>query len=220
MIEKPFSFPKSSEFGRIISKNKIYEHGSPSTSVKQIFIAEVDQIRWVYKLAPNTINIPATSAVQEIQVISIALRGDSLCDEVLQTIDKSIPSPVLFELTTCKKLQYAACYKRRNESDKSRCVISSYFRSDWFEKNSEKCYLPVALSMESLYTILLKSLIPLECHNNETLQCLVERADLLTSKHREAEKLRIKRDREKQFNRRVELNNEIKTLEQEISALC
>ena len=73
--------------------------------------------------------------------------------------------------------------------------------------------------MESLYTMLLKALIPLECHKNETIQELVDRADLLLTKKRETEKLRIKRDREKQFNRRVELNSEIKTLEQEISAL-
>lgn len=219
MIDKPFLFPKAAEFGRIIPKNKIYEHGYSSTTIKQLFINEVDQIRWSYKLAPNTVNLPATITVQEIQVISITLRSNSLKDEVLQTIDKSIPSPILFEIIAGKKFQYAACYKRRNESDKSKWVISSYFRSSWFEEDSEKSYLPVALSMESLYTMLLKALIPLECHKNETIQELVDRADLLLTKKRETEKLRIKRDREKQFNRRVELNSEIKTLEQEISAL-
>lgn len=219
MIDKPFLFPKSAEFGRIIPKNKIYEHGCSSSAIRQFFIDEVDQIRWSYKLAPKTVNLPATPAVKELQVISIALRSSCLDDRVLQSIDKSIPSPILFELTADKKLQYAICYKRRNETAQNKLVISGYFRSDWMSIESERQPLPVSLSIEALYHFFIRSLISLFPKEEETIEALVERAELFQEKQKEAEKLKIKRDREKQFKRRVEINKEYNDLLTEIEAI-
>ena len=56
-----FEYPKSSAFGRIVPKSKIYEHVSPSKALKELFVGQVDQIVWQYKLAPETINLRQTS---------------------------------------------------------------------------------------------------------------------------------------------------------------
>ena len=48
-----FDYPKKAAFGRVLPKNKIYEHGSPSAAVKQLFVRQVEQIVWQYKLAPE-----------------------------------------------------------------------------------------------------------------------------------------------------------------------
>ena len=52
-----FDYPKSAAFGRVLPKNKIYEHASPSTAVKDLFVRQVEQIVWQYKLAPETVNL-------------------------------------------------------------------------------------------------------------------------------------------------------------------
>lgn len=213
-----YQFPKAAEYGRVIPKNKIYKYGSSSKAIKQLF-NEVDQIRWSYKLAPNTVNLPATNAVQEIQVISITLRGNSLSDEVLQVIDMSIPSPILFELNTGNKLQYAACFKRRNEADKSRWVISGYFRSEWMSLDTKRQPIPVSLSLETLYHSFICLLVSLVPRKGESIQSLVDRANLIKMKLKEAEKLVKKRNAEKQFKYRVELNQALHELQKEIEAL-
>ena len=44
-------------------------------AVREKFVAEVQRITWAYKLAENTINLPGTSAVPEIQVFQIDAKG-------------------------------------------------------------------------------------------------------------------------------------------------
>ena len=90
--------PKSAAFGRVLPKNKIYEHGSPSIAVKALFVRQVERIIWQYKLAPETINITSTKAVPEIQIFRIALKSGELKEDVLGCIDRSIQFPIIFEL--------------------------------------------------------------------------------------------------------------------------
>ena len=52
-----FAYPKQAEFGRVLPKNKIYEHSGANTRLKDLFVEQVDQIVWRYKLAPETINL-------------------------------------------------------------------------------------------------------------------------------------------------------------------
>ena len=55
-----FDYPKAAAFGRVVPKNKIYEHGGANTALKDLFVREVDQIVWRFKLAPETNNLHAT----------------------------------------------------------------------------------------------------------------------------------------------------------------
>ena len=58
-----FDYPKAAAFGRVVPKNRIYEHAGASTALRDLFVTQVDQIVWKYKLAPETINLAATKAV-------------------------------------------------------------------------------------------------------------------------------------------------------------
>ena len=53
------TYPAKAAFGRTLPKNKIYEHSKANTRLKDLFVKEVEQIVWQYKLAPETINLPA-----------------------------------------------------------------------------------------------------------------------------------------------------------------
>lgn len=214
-----YNFPKAAEFGRKIAKSKIYQHASPSTKVKNLFVQQVEKITWAYKLSSATINLPASDGVQEIQVFTISLRTGDLSQDVLNAIDKAIPSPILFELKYRGKIRYAASYKRPSEADKAKWVISSYFQSDWIKDDTKASELPVVLNMGALYQSFLSSLSPLPFRKGEKLDSLVSRVDLLRVKEREAEKLESRIKKEKQFNRRVELNRDLNILKKEIKRL-
>ena len=214
-----FNFPVATEFGRVIPKSKIYQHATPSTKVKKLFVQQVEKMTWAYKLSPATINLPASDGVQEIQVFTITLRTAELSQDVLHTIDKAIPSPILFELKYGGKTKYAASYKRPSEADKSKWVVSSYFQSGWIKDNGPASELPVVLNMGALYQSFLASLSPLPFRKGEKLDSLVSRVDLLRVTEREAEKLERRRKKEKQFNRRVELNRALNILKKEIKNL-
>lgn len=214
-----YNFPRAAAFGKMVAKGKIYEHASPSKRVKEQFVNQVDKITWSYKLSPATINLPVSPGVEEIQVFSIKLRTGEVSSEVLHTIDKAIPLPILFELQFNGKTQYVGAYKRPSEADKSKWVVSSYFHSTWMNDDSERVNLPVVLNMGALYQAFLTAISPLKVREGETLSNLVARVDLLRSKEREAEKLEKRMKSEKQFNRRVEMNRTLNELVKEINSL-
>ncbi len=214
-----YNFPRAAAFGKMVAKGKIYEHASPSKKVKEQFINQVEKITWSYKLSPATINLPVSSGVEEIQVFSIKLRTGEVSFEVLHTIDKAIPLPILFELQFNGKTQYVGAYKRPSEADKSKWVISSYFQSVWMDDDSERINLPVVLNMGALYQAFLTAMSPLKVREGETLGNLVDRVDLLRAKERETEKLEKRIKKEKQFNRQVEMNRALNELIKEIESL-
>jgi len=214
-----YDFPKKTFFGRVLPKSKIYEHASPTPSVKDLFIREVDKIIWSYKLSPETINLPAKGYVQEIQIFTIALKTGTLKHEVLQAIDRAIPSPIFFALSFEHKIRYIAAYKRRNEADQSKRVVSGYFETNWLPDDTGRVALPVVLDLGGLYHTLLRGILPLPSRQNETIDELVSRVEKLRLKEREAVKAEVRLKKEKQFNRKVEINAELRSLKQEIEAL-
>jgi len=179
----------------------------------------VEQIVWQYKLAPETLHLPARPGVPEIQIFSIQLKMPELHADVLRCIDGAIPFPIVFELTFDGKTQVVAAYKRPNEADASRWVLSDYFASDWLPMGSERTAMPVALHLGGLYEQLLHRLIPLSARPQETLAELVARVERAQAKQRELDKTTARLAKEKQFNRKVEINAELRKLKIELDEL-
>ncbi|QYY25109.1 DUF4391 domain-containing protein [Diaphorobacter sp. MNS-0] len=219
--QKPalIAYPKQAAFGRVLPKNKIYEHSGANTRLKELFVEQVEQIVWQYKLAPETINLPARLGVPEIQVFSIQLKTPELHADVLRCIDGAIPFPIVFELTFDGRTQVVAAYKRPNEADASRWVLSDYFASDWLPMDSERTVMPVALHLGGLYEQLLHRLIPLLARPRETLAELVARVEQAQAKQRELDKTTARLAKEKQFNRKVAINAELRKLRTELNGL-
>ncbi|MGZ8913841.1 MAG: DUF4391 domain-containing protein [Methylobacter sp.] len=104
-----FAYPKQAQFGRVLPKSKLYEHASPSPALKALFVEQVEQIVWQYKLAPETINLPAKPAVPEIQIFDITLKTPELDHDVLRCIDKAIPYPTLRDRSRVVPRSDSAC---------------------------------------------------------------------------------------------------------------
>lgn len=218
-----FEYPKSAAFGRVVPKNKIYEHAGANTALKDLFVREVDQINWRFKLAPETINLNATASVPEIQVFSISLKTGKLDEAVLRAIDKAIPFPLVFELTWRGKRKAMAAYKRPSEADSTKWVISEYFATDWVPEDTARSPLPVALDLGALYERMLTALMPVEAgapgQDGDDIQIRVERLEAIRAKAREVERIKTRLAREKQYNKRVAINAELRMANQELAEL-
>jgi len=213
------AYPQQAAFGRVLPKRKIYEHSRANTRLKDLFVKQVDQIVWQYKLAPETVNLPARPGVPEIQIFHIQLKTPDLHRDVLRCIDGAIAFPILFEMVFEGKTQVAAAYKRPNEADASRWVLSDYFATGWLPANRKRTAMPVALHLGGLYEQLLHRLIPLPPRSEESLADLVARVELAQGKERELDKARARLAKEKQFNRKVEINATLRHLKAELEQL-
>ena len=219
-----FDYPKSAAFGRVLPKNKIYEHAGANTALKNLFGRDVDQIVWRYKLAPETINLSATKSAAEIQVFNISLKTNKLDEAVLRAIDKAIPFPLIFELSHGGKRKAMAAYKRPSEADSTKWVISEYFATDWVADGAARSPLPVALNLGTLYEALLSGLMPQQVkvvtgQDVEDIQSRVDRMEAIRAKTRDVERIKARLASEKQFNKRVAINAELRETKSELELL-
>ncbi len=225
-----YDWPRAAAFGRVIPKTKIYEHAGANTGLKDLFVREVDQIVWSHKLAPETVNLAATKQVAEIQVFRITARTATLDRDVLRAIDKAIPFPLIFEVAHGGRVRLAAAYKRPSEADSARWVVGDYFQGDWLPEDAARAPLPVALNMGALYERLLEPLVsgqtarlvpgmgeelqapstPDEAEHPVSLEERIAQAEAIERQAREIERIKARLGREKQFNKRVAINAELR----------
>ena len=234
-----YEWPRAAAFGRVIPKNKIYEHAGANTGVKDLFVREVDQIVWSHKLAPETVNLAVTEQVAEIQVFRIAARTATLARDVLRAIDKAIPFPLVFEVAHAGRVRLAAAYKRPSEADGARWVVGDYFQGDWLPDDAPRAPLPVALTMGGLYERLLEPLVagqtarlisgvgeatqtPFttgEVQRPVSLEERIAQAEAIQHQAREVERIKTRLGREKQFNKRVAINAELRAAKEHLERL-
>lgn len=219
-----FLYPEQTKFGRVLPKNKVYGHAKPSRAVRQRFVDEVEEIVWRHKLAPETLRLSAKPGVTEIQVFEIALKTGDLREDVLRTIDRAVPSLIFFELTFEGRVRFAASYKRASEIAASQSVVETYFETPWQHATAPRLPLPVALDMAGLYEQMLRqhmlaSPLALRSRAGETLPDTVERASRIRAKRRECKQLEAKLRKETQFNRKVEINAQLRMCQAALAEL-
>lgn len=219
-MKAPLRFPAQTAYGRVIPKTRIFAHAEPGSRVKAQFAREVEQLVWSHKLAPDTLNLPAHPDVQEIQVISITLKSDQLSEELLRVLDRAIPSPVLYTVQAGELLRYIATYKRPNRADAEKWILGDYWWTEWIPADDAPQPLPFALDLQGLYHALLHLLVPVAARPQEDMEAHITRATRQRALQREAEVLRNRLHHEKQFNRKVEINQRLRSLQQEIDSLA
>jgi hypothetical protein len=75
------------------------------------------------------------------------------------------------------------------------------------------------LNLEALYSALLKPLLPFEARNDEGLAEHIDRIEAIQKLQAEIARGEEKLRREKQFNKKIGINNELRQLRQQLSVL-
>jgi len=205
-----FRYPEQAQLKRVVPKARIYDTVSASTALKDRFVREVDQIIWAYKLAPETIRLPASKQVPEIQVFRLTLKTAELHPDVLRAIDRAIPFPLIFELRRDGQIQVAAARKRPSEADSAKWVlVGEHLRSEWCPEETERTALPVSLNLGGLYDQLLTALMPIAPVAEEDIDARLERLEAIKAKEREISQLKSRLKRETQFNIKMTLHGQL-----------
>jgi hypothetical protein len=222
---KLYQFPQQAKVDRIIPKNKFYEQGKANGKIEQLFVNQVESIRWAYKLAASTIHLEDQDDLKEIQIFRVKSRVENLDISILSFIDKLILTPIIFEVVYQDKVKVVATYKRLNQADKSKAVIGQYYASEWLEDHN-RAELPLYLKLADLYEHFIEQLLPLatseEQHKDResiSLELKLQKAQQLESLLKQFDQLKAKLRNEKQFNRRVELNKQLQDLQLQINRI-
>jgi Domain of unknown function (DUF4391) len=215
-----YRWPEAARFGRVVPKSKFYEQGTVPATVRERFVSEVQRITWAYKLAENTINLPGTSVVPEIQVFGIDAKGRDVAESILAAIDKAVNTPIIFEVNRGER---AVRHTRMIAAHKAPSIgtakLGSYHSTEWFQHNAERQPLPTAIDLPALYARLIESLTSLTARPGEDATEIAARLESIRKLEREIAALERKLRSEPQLNRKVEIRRTLKNKQAALAAL-
>ena len=212
--------PKSTEFNRRIPKQKFYENLTVSPTLKHIFVEQIRVIWWRNKIAPATMNLATGEAVTEIEVFEVCLSAPKLDEAVLRQIDKEIPYHILFLLEYEGKYQAWTAYKEAAGSGTNAFKVGSYYHTDWMEESALLLKLD-GLNTDKVYENFVRQIAgkTLSSGAGETLKESVERDRRRQELQKQIAALQVKVRREKQLNKQVQLNMELKQFRRRLDSL-
>lgn len=205
--------PREAFVNKFIPKSKFYEKAALSSKLQKEFTNKIQKITWKYKLAESTIGISKTDKVTEIQTFEIELKDQVIPKNVLKVIDKAIPYQILYRFIYKNKEAYGITLKEKNNA-------GNYYFSEWDENIT---FDFTGIDLEKVYQKLIKSFIHNEAKSGRDFNEIIAIDNKIKALENEINLLKGKIKKEKQFNRKVDMNkillknkNQLKKIKQEI----
>ena len=194
-----FELPKVCEVNKVIPKKIFYDKVQISNKLKKEFVEKIVKIYWKYKISEDNINISKTNEIEEIEVFQIILKEKYNAKNILNLITKAIPYPILFEIIYNNEFIYAIQYD------------NDIIYSNWNEDIKFKIN---GLDLSIVYENIVKQIKNIY-DNGLDLKHEIEKQKCINDLEKEMNALKNKIKQEKQFNRKVELNQKLRKLEKE-----
>jgi hypothetical protein len=240
LLEK-LDLPKSCWLGSTIYKKQFLTAGDLSSADKKLISQQIEKVIWHASLKPNTINIrPYQDEVREygeVEVIEVKLNEASRVKRIAEIVMRTIPYPILLQITYEDQILIVAGHSRINLSDSSKNTIEEFLFTDWitpgaltaFQAQFFKNIHSSKLSFFNFYrfydgfvdqVVLLNASKWADCYfEDKDAKEVKQTSDRIVNLERKIEELRTALNQETQFNRKVELNVEIKNYQNKVSGL-
>ena len=209
--------PKSTEFNKRIPKQKFYENLSVTPALKRVFVDQIKVIYWRNKVAATTMNLAVGDIVTEVEVFEVKLLSPQLEVSVLRQIDKEIPYHIVFLLEYDGKYQAWTAFKEAACSGNNAFKVGTYYHTEWLAESE----LPLkvdGLNIDKVYENFVRQIAgdALQAENTESLKEAVVGDNRRQELRRQISVLQQKLRKERQFNKQVEINQQIKNLKKEL----
>ncbi len=236
------ALPPDSRVDQRVPKKLLLEHGAPTAADKRQIQDGIEEMTWVAALKPINIGVPAfrdtAREYLEIAVLTVALRPTAKPPRLIELIHRAIPYPLVLVTDHRDAVNLSLAHKRRSQGEGGKVVIEDVrqvqLHPDTPEAEEASFLASLAVSrlpsrdLFALYEALLERLAALDAARITGIFAPPESAERASALRaglamparlrRDLAILRARADKEKQLNRRVELNLEIKRLEAELAA--
>lgn len=215
-----FDWPPATRVDRAISKTEVLARAGKPSGLRERLTRELAEISWACKLATTTLNLPP-GGLPEFQVFRLRLKpGVATASEpLLRAIDLAIPSPLLFEVTGDAGTYTVGAPKRASAATAGKQVLGAYIAGTWVGAGTARHPLPVALDLAGLHQALLRALVPLAGRRGETLDALLARLAAVRLAERDGIRLQARLHAETQFNRKVQINQQLRDAQRRLAQL-
>ena len=212
----PFELPQSCTVGQNIPKNAFHAH--LTTAQRKTLSTCIERITWTHKITSINSNLPSED-VEEIQIFHLALREKNELDALREAMEKVIPYTLILWLEFEGEAFISSSQKHPHAVQLNRSVVDWTFKSDWF--SVEAC--PFSLILDTSIDQTAKRFwIQLSGKDYDMVTSparIVEDQQAIYRLTTQIKKLQSRIARERQFNRRVELNQQLQKAQRELKVL-
>jgi hypothetical protein len=237
------ALPPDARLDQRVPKKLLLEQGAPTAADKRHLQDGIEEMVWIAALKPTNIGVPVfrddVREYLEIVVLSVVLRAAAKPTRLVELIHRAVPYPVVLVTAHGDTVSLSLAHKRWSQGEKGKVVIEDVRRTAPFQPDAptaeEASFLAslalARLPVGDLYAVYqgwLDRVAALEAaqitgtfarpDSADRASGLRDGLDAHAQLQRDLAVLRAKAMKEKQINRRVELNLEIKRLEAQLAA--
>jgi hypothetical protein len=237
------ALPPDARVDRRVPKKLLMEQGAPTAADKRQIQDGIEELLWVAALKPTNIAVPAfrddVRSYLEIAVLTATLRAGAKPTRLIELIHRAIPYPLVLVAAHGETVSLSLAHKRWSQGETGKVVIEEVQRTAPFRPDAltaEETLFLASLAVSSLpnrdlfalYQGWLDRVAALEAaqitgtfappDSESRASALREDLDTHARLQHDIVVLRAQAEKEKQLNRRVELNLEIKRLEVKLAA--
>lgn len=198
--------PRSTEVNRRVAKEKLYANMTLIPQSREMIKDRIESVVWRNKLADSTAGIGAGEEIKEIQVFEVRLRQRGIDKRVLSAIARAIPYKILFILVF------------GNEAQAWMEASGTFYNTDWLPLDGFALKFE-GLNLGAVYENLARQIAGDRLRFGGDIGEAVARDRRRQKLERGIAALEKKLLREKQFNRQVAMNGELKRLKMELEGL-
>ena len=206
MIDNLLQYPDTTLFGKTVPKKMFYDQLDVNAKMKQRFVNDVEEIIWLYKLSPNTLNVRAGEQVGEIEIMLCPLKDVECPVDVFKFISQKIPHHIVFIL------QFGNSYRLLIQYDKD-TFVSPWCPIDELSLKIE------GQTLDRIYDGFVGQLTGIGSRDSESLQEIIRLKKEIKKLSDKIETLQRQIRREPQMNRQIEMNSEARAMKQQLKEL-
>lgn len=212
------NFPSTTIVNKPVPKNAFYGRSNDS-SLREFLTREFEGIIWLYKLVPATLNVEDGDNVHEIDIFYCKMKENGYSIKPFCAMDELLPRHTIFIIEYGEKFDLLMHHKEMSivhGEQKWKCGVSELKHDIRIDANTLNIQ---GQSMDAVYNCLLSQISGLSVSSKEEYKEQVELRNHIEILQKQIAALQKRIKAEKQFNRQMELNAEVRKLKKEITVL-
>lgn len=199
-----YGLPQRTEINKPLHKTKVFEKFDLTASQRDSFDADISRMFITHVVAESTIpTIKAGKEIADFYIIEVSLKRREYAPKNIEILAKFIPRKILFVLHFEEQALLAIHH--------TKLICSTWQQCDTLN-------IPLTgLDLDAVWENIVATIGSITVQEGNTLTEQIKSAEQKTKLQKQIQLLQQKLNKEKQYNKQIEINAEIKRLKKQLN---
>lgn len=217
-MDNLLNFPATTIVDSLVPKTKFYRFMEVNPRMKAHFVNDVESIRWLYKLSPDTLNVTASDDMKEIEVFVATLKQADSPTDLFTFIDTNMPRHIVFILQHGDNSMLLINYKQWKDDTHTQFKITQMFASPWVATSNLQLQID-GQSLPRIYDNFVAQISGIGEHRAGSMEEIVALRQQIAKQEAELQKLVKRMNREPQVDVQMEMHKQVRQMRKQLAEL-